>query len=353
MLKVILKKEFRQFRRNAFLPRLVIVFPMMIMLLMPLVANMEVRNVNVAVVDNDGQAVSRLLMDKISASEYLTLEGVYRSYEAALQRVELCEADVIMSIPYGYQKSLASTAPKQISLAANAVNGTKGSLGMQYVMQTITGERGAGVSVRYLYNAMLNYRHFMIPALMIMLIIMICGFLPALNIVVEKEKGTIEQINVTPMGKLTFMMGKLLPYWLIGLLVITIAMIIAWLVYGLKPASGVVTIYLASFIFIVFMSSIGALIANVSDNMQQVMFVMFFFVVVFILMSGLMTPVQSMPHWAQTLTYAIPPRYYIDIMRASYLRGAGIADQWQWFLILIGFASAFAAIATISYRKRG
>ena len=352
MLKDMLKKEFRQFRRNTFLPRLVVVFPLLIMLLMPLVANMEVRNVNVAIVDNDSQDFSRLFTQRVQSSQYLTLEGIYHSYEDALRQVERCDADVIVEIPYGYERAMRSAEPKKISVWANAVNGTKGSLGMQYVLQTLSGAHARNVSVRYLFNTMLNYRYFMIPALMIMLIIMICGFLPALNLVGEKEKCTIEQINVTPVGKFTFTLGKLLPYWIIGMFVITLAMLIAWLVYGLVPRSGVGTVYLAALIFIIFMSSVGVGIANVSDNMQQVMFVMFFFVVVFILMSGLMTPVQSMPRWAQTLTYAIPPRYFIDIIRASYLRGAGIADQWQWFGILTAFAAVFAAIATVSYKKQ-
>lgn len=326
------------------------------MLVMPLVANMEVRNVNVAIVDQDGQGQSRLFIEKIEASQYLDLQGIYYNYAEGLAQIETCNADVVVEIPFGYEKSLHTADPKQINVSANAVNGIKGSLGLQYVVQSLLSlqvqDRVDASSIRYLYNSTLDYRYFMIPALMIMLIIMICGFLPALNIVGEKEHGTIEQINVTPIGKLTFTIGKLLPYWIIGIIVLSIAMVIAWLVYGLVPMGSIYDLP-GLFIFIVLMSSLGVFISNISDTMQQAMFVMFFFVVCFILMSGLMTPVSSMPDWAQKMTYAIPPRFFIDIMRATYLHGATVADQWQWFLILTVYAVLFATVAGVTYRKQG
>lgn len=208
------------------------------------------------------------------------------------------------------------------------------------------------VSTLHLFNPTLDYRYYMIPALMIMLIVMLCGFLPALNIVSEKEVGTIEQINVSPISHLTFTLGKVLPYWIIGLVVLTVAMTIAWAVYGLAPRSSIGIIYGASALFFVIMSCFGITIANGSQTMQQSMFVMFFFVMIFILMSGLMTPIQSMPSWAQTITYAIPPRYYIDIMRAGYLRGSSFAELLPQFGMLAAFAVVFALMAVFSYRKQ-
>ena len=351
MLKTIIKKEFRQFRRNSFLPRLVVVFPIIIMVLMPLVANMDVKNVKVAVVDHDGKNATLQIMEHITGSPYLTLCQVAHNRTEAMDMIESCDDDVVVEVHYGYESSQRTTSPKQLHISANAVNGIKGSLGMQYVVQAVSGAKLPN-SVIYCFNPTLDYKYFMIPALMIMLVIMMCGFLPALNIVGEKEKGTIEQINVTPVGKLVFTLGKLIPYWIIGLLVVSVAMLIAWLVYGLRPAGSVFTVYLAAWVFIVFMSSLAVFIANFSDNMQQVMFVMFFFVVVFILMSGLMTPVQSMPRWAHTLTFAIPPRSFIDIMSATYLRGATIADQGLWFAILSGYALLAAIVAVITYKKQ-
>lgn len=369
-LMVILRKEFRQFFHNAFLPKLCLMFPLGVMLIMPLVTDMEVRNVGVAVVDLDHSRFANSLAEDISASTYLQLQSVSGSYDEALRLVERGDADVIIEIPKDFYASLSTHNPLRLSVSANAVNATKGTLGLQYVQNVIAStlsrsvpkqahnaaitQAGNGVDVKVLnlFNPTLNYRFFMIPALMIMLLVMLCGFLPALNIVSEKEVGTIEQINVSPVGQLTFTLGKVMPYWIIAFIVLTLAMLIAYAAYGLSPEGNIATIYAASLLFIVVMSCLGVLIANGSSSMQQVMMVMFFFVMVFILMSGMMTPIQSMPHWAQCVTYAIPPRYYIDIMRSVYLRGASLADLWRQFLMLGVFAVAFAIAATASYRKQ-
>lgn len=362
ILCVMLRKEFRQFFRSSFLPRLCVMFPLMVMLVMPLVTDMEVRHVGVVVVDNDHSPFSRRVETDIRASGWLTLYAVAPDYADALRMVEKGEADVILEIPRGFDKSLTLGSPLTLNISTNSVNATKGTMGMRYLQQIIMDdllrqvpaatEPSIRVSALNLFNPTLNYRHFMIPALMIMLIVMLCGFLPALNIVGEKETGTIEQVNVSPMSQLTFTLGKIIPYWIIGLVVVTIGMIIAWLVYGLSPSGSIGAIYLATGLFIIVMSSLAVTLANFSQNMQQVMFVMFFFVMVFILMSGLMTPIQSMPSWAERLTFAIPPRYYVDIMRATYLRGATIAEQALSFSMLTAFALLFSLAALLTYRKQ-
>ncbi len=369
VLLVVLRKEFQQFFRNSFLPRLCVMFPLVIMLVMPLVANLEVKHVGVVIVDRDHSPISRRIASDVSASEYLSLYAEASTYTEAISIVEHGDADVILEIPCGFYDSLSQgLEPLTLNLSANSVNATKGTMGAQYlqrVVGTVIAEEAAKAMVQMpiaepqiqistlnLFNPTLNYKHFMIPALMIMLIVMLCGFLPALNIVGEKETGTIEQINVSPISQLTFTLGKIIPYWIIGLVVLTIAVIVAWLVYGLTPKGGLLTLYSATALFIIVMSSMAVIFANFSSNMQQVMFVMFFFVMVFILMSGLLTPVSSMPQWAQIITYGIPPRYFVDIMRATYLRGASISDQYMWFIILGGFAIVFATAAILTYRKQ-
>ena len=224
-------------------------------------------------------------------------------------------------------------------------------------MKELMSERGMSVPddltvVQNRYNPTMNYRYYMIPAIMIMLLIILCGFLPALSLVSEKEHGTLEQINVTPVSRLTFTLSKLIPYWIIGLFVLSIAMIIAWLVYGLAPVGSLLTIYCGAFMFILSISGLGVTIANRSDMMQQTMFVMFFFMIVFILMSGLLTPIASMPQWAQNLTLAFPPRYFIEIMRSVYLKGVSFVEVGDRLLILAGFAALFNLLAALSYKKQ-
>lgn len=361
---ILLKKEFIQFRRNRFLPKMVIMFPVMVMLIIPLVTTMDVKNINVAVVDLDKSETSQRIISDMEASPNLALARYVETYEDALHAVEKGDADVILQIPADYEKKLVNGNPSAIGLSANGVNATKGQLGAQYLSQsvmktlkTLNAEQGIAlpeekVFVRNRYNPTLDYPLYMIPALMVILIIMICGFLPALNLVGEKEAGTIEQINVSPVGRLTFTLSKLIPYWIIGLLVLTLAMIIAWIAYGLVPVGSILTIYVATLLFSFVMSGIGVSIANFSSTMQQSMYMMFFFIIIFQLMSGLMTPIDSMPQWAQYVTYAIPPRYFIEIMRSVYLKGSTLIDLWMDFAMLVAFAVVVCVIAILTYKKQ-
>lgn len=363
-LLVLLDKEFRQFFRNPFLPRMVVIFPLMIMFVMPWVTTMDVRHINVAVVDHDRSDASRRIVQKIAASDYFSLQEITADYVASLENLDAGASDVILEIPRDFERGLTLGRPERVAIAANGVNAVKGSLGGQYLMAVVTqtvaelsGERGAPASpdlitVQNRYNPTLEYRHYMIPALMIMLLVMLCGFLPALNLVSEKETGTIEQINVTPVSRLTFTLAKLIPYWVIGTAVLGAAMLLAWIVYGLAPAGSIGAIFLAAGLFVLTMSGLGVAIANRSETMQQTMFVMFFFVMIFILMSGLITPVESMPAWAQWITRLLPPRYFVEIMRAVYLKGSLIGDLWSDYVLLAVFAAAFNTLAAATYRKR-
>ena len=351
---ILLKKEFIQFRRNKFIPKMVVMFPVMAMLVISLVTTMDVKNVNVAVVDLDKSETSRRIISDMEASANLTLSLYAGMYEDALRAVEKGDADVILQIPAEYEKELVCGNPPAISLAANGVNATKSQLGAQYLLQavmktlkTLDVEQGIAlpeekVFVQNRYNPTLDYPVYMIPALMIILIIMICGFLPALNLVSEKEAGTIEQINVSPVSRLTFTLSKLIPYWIIGLLVLTLAMVIAWVAYGLVPVGSIWIIYVVTLLFSFVMSGLGVSIANCSSTMQQSMYVM----------SGLMTPIDSMPQWAQYITYVIPPRYFIEIMRSVYLKGSMFSELWQDFSMLAVFAVFVCLAAMITYKKQ-
>ncbi|MBO5698185.1 MAG: ABC transporter permease [Alistipes sp.] len=361
---VLVQKEFLQIRRNSFLPRLIIAFPILVMLLMPLIMTMDVRNVNVAVVDLDRSTTSRRIASHIEASEYLTLAQTTSEYPLAIGALEQGDVDVIVQIPSNFERDMLVSSPERISITANAVNATKGGMGMQYIVQTIArtlvelrGEKSPAklselVTIDNRYNPTLNYRHYMIPALMIILFILICGFLPALSIVGEKESGSIEQINVTPVSRFTFTLSKLVPYWIIGLFVVTVAMLVARLVYGLVPVGSVGAIYFGAMLFILTISGFSLTIANFSETMQQTMFVMFFFIMIFMLMSGLLTPVDSMPLWAQRFTTILPPRYYIEILRSVYLKGTTIAELWLNFVALGIFAIVFDTLAALTYKKQ-
>lgn len=373
MLKFLIEKEFKQLLRNSFLPRLIIGYPCMVMIIMPWATNMEIKNISVNVVDNDHSVVSQRLIHKIDASSYFRLNNLSPTYNSALRDIESGDADVILEIPRHFEKKLENGEASHVLLAANAVNGSKGGLASSYMTATLADynaqlhaenpssgivqeaassvQPSVSVSGKNLYNPHLNYKLFMVPALMVMLVTVICGFLPALNIVSEKEVGTIEQMNVTPVGKFKFILAKLIPFWVVGFVVLTLSFGFAWLIYGILPVGSLGIIYLLSALFVLVMSGFGLVISNHSATMQQAMFVMFFFMIILLLMSGLFTPVMSMPRWAQIITILNPLKYFVDIMRMVYLKGSGLTDLTLQIGALLAFATLFNFWAVKSYRK--
>ena len=341
-LKYLIQKEFLQIRRNAFLPRLIVMFPIVIMCVMPWVMQMEVKNIVVDVVDIDHTVESQRLVQQIAASNYFIFGGQKSTYAEAMKDIEKGRADVILEIRDG-----------KYLIAANAVNGTKGSMGSAYLSQIVSAPFSASsaTSVLTLYNKQQNYKLFMIPALFAIVMMLMTGFLPTLNIVGEKESGTIEQINVTPVSKWSFILAKLIPYWLIALFVITVCLLLAWIVYGITPAGPVWLIYVLAMLLALFFSSFGLIVSNYSDTMQQAMFVMWFFVVSIMLLSGLFTPTRSMPQWAYLTTYINPMHYFIDAIRTVFIRGGGLHETAHQVLALAGIGTLMGCWAVQSYKK--
>ena len=342
-LKYLIQKEFLQIRSNAFLPKLIIMFPIVIMCVMPWVMHMEVKNIVVDVVDIDHTVESQRLVQQIAASNYFIFGGQKATYTEAMKDVEKGRADVILEIRDG-----------KYLIAANAVNGTKGSMGSVYLSQIVTSNvthHTSNITPLTLYNKGQNYKLYMIPALFAIVMMLMTGFLPTLNIVGEKEAGTIEQINVTPVSKWSFILAKLIPYWLIALFVITVCLLLAWFVYGITPAGPVWLIYVLAMLLALFFSSFGLIVSNYSDTMQQAMFVMWFFVVSIMLLSGLFTPTRSMPQWAYLTTYINPMHYFIDAIRTVFIRGGGLHETAHQVLALAGIGTLMGCWAVQSYKK--
>ncbi len=380
-LKYLIQKEFLQIRRNAFLPRLVVMFPIIIMCVMPWVMNMEVKNIVVDVVDNDHSTESRQLVNAIEASRYFIFGGVKPTYQSALKDIEKGKADIVLVIPQDYGRStrLAATgqhlpsegAEGRLFIAANAVNGTKGSIGSAYLSQIVNeelrmkneefatatvGKPAANSSLSALHSSLLynphqNYKIFMIPALLAIVMMLMTGFLPTLNIVGEKETGTIEQINVTPVSKWMFILAKLIPYWLIALFVVTACLVLSWAVYDITSAGPLWLVYLLAMLLALFFSSFGLIVSNYSDTMQQAMFVMWFFIVCIMLLSGLFTPTRSMPEWAYLTTYVNPMHYFIEAIRTVFVRGGGFSSVARQVLALLAIGLFMAVWAVRSYKK--
>lgn len=368
MLRYLLEKEFKQFKRNTFLPRMVVMFPLMALTIFPMVANFEVENIYLSVVDNDKSPYSSELIQNIQSSGYFKITDVSPNYNKALTKVEDRTVDIILEIPSGFERSMVRDRNANVMVSANAVNGNKGGLGTSYLMNIIhgfssdirtdfIGDYGKmkapylSISPVFKYNPRLLYSVYMVPAIMVMVLAMVCGFLPALNIVSEKERGTIEQMNVTPVKKMTFIVAKLIPYWVSGYIVLTIGFLISNFGWRLFPVGSIGLIYAFSTIFILSFSGFGLVISNYAVTVQQAMFMMFFFVITFIFMSGLYTPVENMPGWAQFISHFSPLKYIIQVLRMVYLKGSTFMDLLPQFIALSGFALFFNGWAVYSYRK--
>jgi ABC-2 type transport system permease protein len=359
-LRYLLEKEFKQIRRDRFLPKIIFIIPVLQLAILPFAANFEMQNIRISVVDSDHSVYSQRLTEKIRSSGYFKLTDISPTYEEGLAAIEKDKSDILIEIPANFEKELRKEGKAQVLIAANAINGTKGGLGSSYlstIIQNFNNESGygvrtaGGITSQNLYNPHLNYKNYMVPGIMVFLLTLIGGFLSALNIVSEKEKGTIEQINVTPLSKSLFLLSKLIPFWIIGFMLLSIGMIIAWLIYGLIPAGSFGTIYLFAAIYLIAFTGFGLAISSISSNQQQAMFTAFFFIIIFALMSGLFTPVSSMPEWAQKLTLFNPLRYFIDVMRMVYLKGSRLSDLSAQFFVICLFAIFFNALAVIGYRK--
>lgn len=369
MLKFLLEKEFKLFFRNPFMPKLVIFLPLIALAIFPLVANLGINNLSIAIVDQDKSPYSQKLTDKIISSPYFDLSETFDNYDQALKSIEEDRSTIILEIPPHFERTLIKDGNASLFIAINAVDGAKGGMGSAYLSGIITDFNQnirteliqassrllipkIGISTVFRFNPALQYIYFMIPALIVMIVALLAGFLPALNIVEEKENGTIEQMNVTPIKKSTFILSKLIPYWIIGFVALNICIGVAWLFYGFLPKGSIFTLYFFFIIFNFTFCGLGLVVSNYANTIQQAMFIMFFFITTFIFLSGLFTPYDNMPQWAQAIGTISPLKYIIQVTRMVYLKGAGFIDMIPQFISLCVLAVFFNGWAVLSYRKR-
>lgn len=367
-LRYLLQKEFRLIFRNPAIIRMIIAMPVIQLIIIPFAADYEVRNINFSVVNEDHSLYAQRLIQKMDASAYFRLVDASVTRESALESVGRGETDVILTIPNGFERDLVEESATTVFIAADAVNGMKAGLGMNYAQNIIADfnqelrsewipvmPKGAlpRIEIRSSawYNPFSDYHRFMVPGILAVLVTMVGSFLTALNIVSEKEGGTIEQLNVTPVSKFAFILGKLIPFWVLGLLSICTGMLVGLLVYGLWPVGSVLAILVFAAVYMLAVLGIGLFISTIADNQQQATLIAFFFMMVFILMGGLYTPVESMPEWAQWIARLNPPTYFIKAIRSIYLMGSSLWDLRWDLIVTLGFGVFFNALAILNYRK--
>ena len=367
--RFLLQKEFRQIFRNRAIIAMICVMPVIQLAVLPWAADYEVKNINLAITDHDHSTYSQQLINKITASGYFRLTGYDASYREAMKLIESDQADLILEIPAGFEKNLVRENQQKLFVAVNAINGTKANLGGAYLGEIIKDynsgirtELTAGiagdtqlhsieVTSSNWFNSMMNYKVYMVPGILAILVTMIGGFLSALNIVKEKEVGTIEQINVTPIKKHHFILGKLIPFWVLGNVVFTLGLIVSWLIYGIVPEGNLLVLYSFISIYLIAVLGFGLLVSTFCDTQQQAMFIMFFFMMLFILLGGLFTSIDSMPDWAKTITKFNPVRYLIEVMRMVILKGSELKNILKHLGIMVLFAIGLNVLAILNYKK--
>ena len=364
---VILQKEFLQIFRNRGMLPIIFIMPFIQLLILSNAATFDVKNVPFHLQDLDRSSLSAKLAERFTGSGYFMLTGESFTGDQAIRELVARRADLVLVIPRDFERDLMTSGSAAVQLLINAEDGFSAGVIQGYTGQIIADfnrehqfppQVAAGTVVPEIrikssawYNPELNYTHYMVPGILVILVTLIGLFLSGMNVVREKEIGTIDQINVTPVKRYQFITGKLLPFWIIGLGELTLGLLIARLVFHVPMLGSYWLIYLVASVYLLVVLGMGLLISTVTETQQQAMFIAWFFMVIFTLMSGLFTAIESMPHWAQTLTLFNPVRHFVDIMRRVMLKGSGIADIVRPFLILCAYAAVMLALAVTRYRK--
>ena len=346
---------------------IIFLMPVIQLVVLSFAATFELKEVDFHLVDFDQSEYSRRLVGKLQATGYFDVESRSFSTEEGIDQLRRNEVKMVLTIPHDFGQKLFTREPADVQIAIDAVDGTTAGLIRGYTQSIIQDfnteldpatstaslnvRGGIGIIPYSWYNPNLDYINYMVPGILVVLVSMIGMFLSGMNIVREREIGTIEQLNVTPIRKHQFIIGKLLPFWILALFEFAVGLAIAAFGFGIPFEGSVLLLFAVAGIYMLVVQGIGLFISTVTDTQQQAMFIAWFLMVVFILMGGLFTPVESMPSWAQKLTWLNPVAYFIDIMRMVLLKGAGWMEIRHLVGALVFMAIVILPAAVFRYRK--
>ena len=368
-LRILIIKEFLQIFRNKSILAIIFVMPLIQLVILPLAANYEIKDIKIAVVDHDKSTQSRELIRKITASGYFKIIEYGENYNAAYHEIEKDQADLILEIPNNFERNLVRENNEKVFVAINAINGTKAGLSASYLSQILqhynqqvqitrapeleTAQEISGLEIvpTFWFNENYNYRLSLVPGILAFLVTLISGYLTALNIVQEKEIGTIEQINVSPIKKSEFILGKLIPFWILAMVAFTIGLLVTIFIYKIQMQGSFLLLYGFISVYLITILGMGLLASVYSETQQQAMFIVFFFMMIFILMSGLFTPTESMNDWAKYIAYVNPVTYGVDGIRLIMLKNSGFRDLLPHFVFITGLGIIVISWAVLRYRK--
>lgn len=367
-IRFIIQKEFIQIFRDKTMLPMILIMPFVQLIVLVYAATFEMKNIDMVIVDQDLSTTSRKLTSKFDGSPFFTLKGYTFSSQEANDLLTSDEADLIIQINEGFEKDLMRGQPAQVQLLVNAINATSAGLinayssyviadfNRQIVVENINYRqpvalKNINIDYSYWYNSELDYKIYMLPGILVILITIIGSFLTALNIVREKEMGTIEQLNVTPIRKYHFIIGKLVPFWIIAMFELALGLSIGKVLFDIPFAGSLPLLFGFAGVYLLVALGLGLLVSTLASTQQQVMFIIFFFLLTFILMSGIFTPVESMPEWAGFVNRLNPFAYFMRVIRMVLLKGSGFSDISKEFYSLLLYAGIILSLAAWRYRK--
>jgi ABC-2 type transport system permease protein len=366
----IIQKEFIQVFRNRTMIPIIFIIPFVQLIILVNAANLEMKNLDLVVVDQDFSGTSRTLVSRFTHSPFFRLTDYCTSDEQAMEYLKNNKADMVIHIPLHFERDLVKLNSARVQVLINAINGTVAGIGNAYITMIIAdfnkdvilewypaqsnaSQLGSiAINASFWYNPELNYKVFMVPAILTILITIIGMFLSGLNFVREKEMGTIEQINVTPIKKYQFIIGKLIPFWILALIELGVGLILGKLLFNIPIVGSVWLLYGMAMVYLISVLGVGLFISTVSETQQQAMFITFFVMIVSIMLSGVFTPIESMPNWAQQFDKLNPVAYFMRIVRMILLKGSSFHNFRNEFASLVVFGVAILGLAVWRYRKK-
>lgn len=364
----LIRKEFIQIFRNKFIGRAIFGVPIIQMLILVPAVTFEIREVRICIIDKDMSPVSRSLVTRLEGSTFFRITSSTFSEEEGNRLLLEDKCNLVLHIPEDFGRETGSGKQGHLLATVNAINATSAQLSWAYlngvirdfnsdlIMKNINYVQPVqasliNVSNRYWYNEMLNYKYYMLPGILGILVTAIGFLLAGLNLVREKEIGTIEQINVTPVRKYQFIIAKMVPFLIIGLADLTLGLILGRIFFNIPFEGSIALLFLSASVFLVAVLGFAIFISTFSGTQQQFMFIAFFCMIIFILMSGIFTPLESMPGWAQKIDLINPVAYIMRINRMVILKGSTLSDILTDIYSLAAIALFFTAFAVRRYRK--
>jgi len=374
------RKEFLQLRRDRRMLGISIVAPLIQLIVFGYAANLDLKHLPMAVLNQDHSQLSREFVDKFASSGYFDIKYQMENLRQIEQAIDAGMAKVALIIPLDFEKRLRRGETAILSLILDGSDGNVAGMGLNYatiiverfsqnwLMKSLNENliRIAGTNLgpilsskgqlvddrtRVWYNPALESRYYMLPGVIAMILLLVTTLLTAVSIAKEKELGTMEQLIVTPLGRAEILVGKLIPYIIIGFADMTLVILVGVYWFHLEVKGSILLLFLLSILFLMNTLALGLLISVVSQTQQQAMMTTFFVILPSILLSGFIFPIENMPPAVRYLTYAIPFRYFLTIVRGIFLKGVGMGVLWDESLILFLFGLSLLMLSILTFRK--